>query len=932
MITDDDMMTDDDSTSSSTSTTTTTSSPNCNDFRNEDENHRHLETLDGLRSVGVVAKHQHRHPPPPPPRMSCPLGMETPPPVLPLRLLPPILPPQFRIRLNISNLPILRSVGGGSRMSSRMNSGGTLMMAPDTFVVVTSSEHYEYNNNDDDNNDDDTHDGTYNGTNIPPPSHRTMNHHHHHHHHHNMTRVRTGDSGDVSYSSTLVTTADEETVIGDDDYWGRTEVVYASYHPQYTTTIPLPYNMNDQNHTIHNDMTSSSFSPSRDGIFYVHVFRQWSHHNNNHNHPTLSPPPYCYGTAQFNIRDILSTKHRIRMKRLRLGNQNNHHKSTDPKKKSSHPSDNKDRKYLNTGCVFCQLERVWGNVVVEEEGVDHPSSSSSSSLPLVLQLQFQVKNLIPRHRKRIQAASFLSTRVSSTGRRRNSTTDQSNSSIHDGGSTTSTGSLNDPSAELGGLDTIVEIAKPMPGGATTTTTTTVTQSPTTATTSSDNPTVVTNPIVNTNGGWVVVHRSIPVLASFHPLYNVALIYFEDLYRDGDERSSTNGSGSGTGASNKSTNDHRMIIQQVLDQPIRISVYAINSNSHDVRQRLVGLTQTTIRQLLSMSTEDDANDDTTTIHNNNNNGPSGLNLQRNTKKTKVVGTVHVRNAGLYDRDGNRLQHSTLFNNESVKTAYWRPPQLSSDEIILTPQVKNACISCHVHLCVAIDFTSSNGYPYDPSSYHYQSKTSSLNDYEETIVTIGNALFGSSQFQCHKSSIPVWGFGAKYDGTVRHIFQCGSTPTVDGVSGVLDAYQSVFESDFIMSGPTIYTQVLQAAASKAKRLHDAVHEQSQYVVLLVITDGVMDNYDETIERLNAYRTVPLSIIFVGIGRCDFTKMYNLRNDHCHGKSVEYNNNERMMRSMITFVEFREHQQDVLSLGDAALRNIPHQIHQYEQLQCN
>jgi Copine len=151
-------------------------------------------------------------------------------------------------------------------------------------------------------------------------------------------------------------------------------------------------------------------------------------------------------------------------------------------------------------------------------------------------------------------------------------------------------------------------------------------------------------------------------------------------------------------------------------------------------------------------------------------------------------------------------------------------------------ENASISCHVHLCVAIDFTSSNGYPYDPSSYHYQSKTSSLNDYEETIVTIGNALFGSNKFQCHKSSIPVWGFGAKYDGTVRHIFQCGPTPTVDGVSGVLDAYQSVFESDFIISGPTIYTPVLQAAASKAKRLYDAVHEQSQYVVLLVITDGV------------------------------------------------------------------------------------------------
>jgi hypothetical protein len=32
--------------------------------------------------------------------------------------------------------------------------------------------------------------------------------------------------------------------------------------------------------------------------------------------------------------------------------------------------------------------------------------------------------------------------------------------------------------------------------------------------------------------------------------------------------------------------------------------------------------------------------------------------------------------------------------------------------------------------------------------------------------------------------------------------------------------------------------------------------------------------------------------------------------------------MVRPIITFVKFREHQHDVLSLGDAALCNIPHQ----------
>ena len=220
--------------------------------------------------------------------------------------------------------------------------------------------------------------------------------------------------------------------------------------------------------------------------------------------------------------------------------------------------------------------------------------------------------------------------------------------------------------------------------------------------------------------------------------------------------------------------------------------------------------------------------------------------------------------------------------------------------LPQEMINSCNDCRVHLCVAIDFTSSNGYPYDPSSNHYYSQTSSLNDYEETIVTIGNALFASSSYRCHKSSIPVWGFGAKYDSTVRHIFQCGSTPTVDGVSGVLDAYQSVFQSDFIMSGPTIFTQVLQAAASKAKRFQDDnidkrfqddnIDKPFQYVVLLVITDGVMDNYNETLERLKAYHTVPLSVIFVGVGRNDFTKIIN------YAMTIAYRNETIKIKSCV------------------------------------
>jgi Copine len=86
---------------------------------------------------------------------------------------------------------------------------------------------------------------------------------------------------------------------------------------------------------------------------------------------------------------------------------------------------------------------------------------------------------------------------------------------------------------------------------------------------------------------------------------------------------------------------------------------------------------------------------------------------------------------------------------------------------------------------------------------------MNDYEESIQTIGNAVAAYSDQFC------VWGFGAKFDGVTQYLFQCGTSDTVQGVKGILEAYNSVFQSDLIMSGPTVFDKVLQAAAVRAQK---------------------------------------------------------------------------------------------------------------------
>jgi uncharacterized protein YegL len=125
--------------------------------------------------------------------------------------------------------------------------------------------------------------------------------------------------------------------------------------------------------------------------------------------------------------------------------------------------------------------------------------------------------------------------------------------------------------------------------------------------------------------------------------------------------------------------------------------------------------------------------------------------------------------------------------------------------------------------------------------------------------------------------------------------------------------MFQSDLTMSGPTLFDQVIQAAAVRAnnhqKQQAGAGASANRYCVLLIITDGISQNMEETKRKLDVYSSVPLSVIFVGVGRSDFKSMHDL----CERKNT-------------TFVDFRHHQHDPSSLGRAALQHMPNQLVQY------
>lgn len=203
-----------------------------------------------------------------------------------------------------------------------------------------------------------------------------------------------------------------------------------------------------------------------------------------------------------------------------------------------------------------------------------------------------------------------------------------------------------------------------------------------------------------------------------------------------------------------------------------------------------------------------------------------------------------------------------------------------------------------LCVAIDFTSSNQDPRMETSLHFMSGDS-LNDYEEALTSIYSCL---TAYNVNESV--VWGFGAKFGGVLRHLFQCGSSPTVQGLDGVLKAYRCAFQQGLVMSEPTVITQVLQAAAMRAKRSMD--NKEMKYTVLLVLTDGIVEDCAETKRKLNVYDHLPLSVVIIGVGRANFSALHHLAES-----------------PSTTVCEYRVHQHDPSAISLAALGDLPSHI---------
>ncbi|XP_052302344.1 protein BONZAI 3 isoform X2 [Populus trichocarpa] len=227
---------------------------------------------------------------------------------------------------------------------------------------------------------------------------------------------------------------------------------------------------------------------------------------------------------------------------------------------------------------------------------------------------------------------------------------------------------------------------------------------------------------------------------------------------------------------------------------------------------------------------------------------------------------------------------------------------------------------LNFMVAVDFTASNGNPRNPESLHYIDPSGRLNSYQQAIMEVGQVI----QFYDSDRRFPAWGFGGKTPaGTVSHCFNLNGSASfeVEGVDGIMAAYATALHN-VSLSGPTLFGPVINTAAQIAGQ--SVSNNNGKYLVLLIITDGVITDMQETKDSLVRASDLPLSILIVGVGGADFTQMEILDADN--GERLQSSTGRVATRDIVQFVPMREVNSGQISVVQALLEELPGQFLTY------
>ena len=241
------------------------------------------------------------------------------------------------------------------------------------------------------------------------------------------------------------------------------------------------------------------------------------------------------------------------------------------------------------------------------------------------------------------------------------------------------------------------------------------------------------------------------------------------------------------------------------------------------------------------------------------------------------------------------------------------KISSEEIKCNNMIKLLKQGLNLNLSIAIDFTGSNRHPSDYYSLH-KIKDGFINNYEKAmrenikIISIYNK----------QDKYDIYGFGAEINDEFKEIFNINGTadPSIEGIDNIISEYKKTVNS-VVFSGGTYFSPVIQEFKRK---LETNKNNDFNYYILLIISDGLIGDIDETIDSIIEASKFPISFIIVGIGADVSNDMKTLNGEN--GKLIS-SKGEVLNKDIVQYVHFNDYADDLNKLTEAVLKYIPDQI---------
>jgi hypothetical protein len=228
---------------------------------------------------------------------------------------------------------------------------------------------------------------------------------------------------------------------------------------------------------------------------------------------------------------------------------------------------------------------------------------------------------------------------------------------------------------------------------------------------------------------------------------------------------------------------------------------------------------------------------------------------------------------------------------------------------------------ISMILGIDFTSSNKQVSDPNSLHYISE-STQNSYEKAIEACGKIV----SYYDYDQLFPVFGYGAVLpdNETVNHCFPINfkEDPTINTIVNIKKAYRECLNK-IQLYGPTYFASIIQKAIEIAR---STTNDKNVYYVMMILTDGQINDMGPTVNLLVEASELALSIIIIGIGEGPFGNMEKLDADI---NPLINSKGKRALRDIVQFVEFRKFENNATKLAEEVLEEIPAQVESYYRM---